>query len=52
MVFFIIPPVQLDVDALVEIARGHLDTGSGELGAELVETTGGDALLGAINVVC
>ena len=42
--------VQGDEDAEVVLPRGHFDRGSREFGGELVETPGGEALGGAVDV--
>lgn len=49
---FVAPTVQGNVDALVVCARSDTNAGAGELGTNLIETTGGDAFLGAVDVVC
>jgi len=39
LILLVTPSIQCDEDAFVEISGYDLDTGSGELGTELIEST-------------
>lgn len=52
LVCFVVPLLERDKDAKVVLAGHHLDGGAGELGCDLVETLGVEALLRAVDVEC
>jgi hypothetical protein len=50
LVFLVTPACQCNEDAQVVCSSNNTDVGTGELGAELVEASRGDALLRAVDV--
>lgn len=51
LILLFIPVVQCDVNAFVVDAGDNANGCAGELGAQLIETAGGYAFLGAFSVV-
>lgn len=49
LVLLIVALGKCDEDAEIVLARHHFDAGSRELGRDLVETSGCNALLGAVD---
>lgn len=52
LICFMVPPLDRDEDAQVVLSGRHSDRRASELGCDLVETLGMDALLRAVDVKC